>query len=205
MTDLLAELRVPGGVLFLVVVPEQEVQSVSAWADSVLGACHVVPVSWTGLGHLSAQVPWRLSRSDGLRFEAPTFRVLGVLWPRGTIWSGQVIFSPPRPSGGTFNKHLLLGGGLPRVHCARSPVPPQLLPFATPRSLRHLATVGAGAYQLVFPPAACWPGLPAPPGPCYWLVASGTPMDWLRGCLAVGLVRSTVCYYCLGGCSALVV
>ena len=30
-------------------------------------------------------------------------------------------------------------------------------------------------------------------------------MGWRRGCLAAGLLRSTVCYYCLGGCSALVV
>ena len=48
------------------VVPEQEVRSVSTWADSVLGASQVVLVSWTGLVHLSAQVPWRLSRSDGV-------------------------------------------------------------------------------------------------------------------------------------------
>ena len=31
------------------------------------------------------------------------------------------------------------------------------------------------------------------------------PQGWHRGCLAAGSVRSTVCYYCLGGCSALVV
>ena len=30
-------------------------------------------------------------------------------------------------------------------------------------------------------------------------------MGWSRGCLAAGLVRSSVCYYCLGRCSALVV
>ena len=30
-------------------------------------------------------------------------------------------------------------------------------------------------------------------------------MGWRGGCLAGGLGRSTVCYYCLGGCSALVV
>ena len=47
--------------------------------------------------------------------------------------------------------------------------------------------------------------VPAPPGPCYWLVASGTPWGWRGGCLAAGLVRSTVCYYCPGGCSALAV
>ena len=101
--------------------------------------------------------------------------------------------------------HLLPGDGLPRVHGARSPVPPRLPHFATPRSLRYLATVVAGAYPLRRPPDAWSPGLPAPPGSCYWLVASGTPMGWRAGCLAAGLVRSTVCYYCLGGCSALVV
>ena len=30
-------------------------------------------------------------------------------------------------------------------------------------------------------------------------------MGWRRGCLAVGLVRGSVCHYCLGGCSALFV
>ena len=101
--------------------------------------------------------------------------------------------------------HFLPGGGVPRVHGARSPVPPRLPYFATPRSVRHFATLVAGAYPLRHPPDAWSPGLPAPPGPCYWLVASVTPMGWRRGCLAVGLVRSTLCYYCLGGCSALVV
>ena len=49
------------------------------------------------------------------------------------------------------------------------------------------------------------PGGSALPGPCYWLVASGTPVGWRGGCLALGLVRSAVRHYCLGGCSALVV
>ena len=91
--------------------------------------------------------------------------------------------------------HLLPGGGLSRVHGAGRPVPPGLPSFATPRSVRHLATVVAGAYPLRRPPDAWSPGLPARLGPCYWLVASGTPMGWRRGCLAAGLVRSTVCYY----------
>ena len=30
-------------------------------------------------------------------------------------------------------------------------------------------------------------------------------MSWRGGCLAAGLVRSTVSYYCFGGCSPLVV
>ena len=91
------------------------------------------------------------------------------------------------------------------MHGARSPVPLRLPPFATPRSVRHSATVVAGAYPLRRPPDAWLPGLPAPLGPWYWLVASGTPMGWRGGCLAVGLVRSTVSYYCHGGCNALVV
>ena len=101
--------------------------------------------------------------------------------------------------------HFLPGGGVPRVRGARSPVPARLPHFATPRSVRHLANVVAGAYPLRRPPDAWSPGLPAPPGPCYWLVTIGTPMGWRGGCLAVGLVRSTVCYYCLGGCRTLVV
>ena len=101
--------------------------------------------------------------------------------------------------------HLLPGGGVLQAHRARSPVPPHLLHFATPRSVRHFPTVVAGAYPLRRPPDAWWAGVPVPPGLCYSLVASGTPMGWRGGCLAVGLVRGTVCHYCLGGCSALVV
>ena len=88
--------------------------------------------------------------------------------------------------------HLLPGGGVHGLHGARSPVPSRLPDFVTPRSVRHLGTVVAGAYPPCRPPSAWSPGLPAPPGPCYWLVASGTPMDSRRGCLAAGLVRSTV-------------
>ena len=49
------------------------------------------------------------------------------------------------------------------------------------------------------------PGVPALPGPSYWLVASWTPVGWRRGCLAVGLLRGAMRHYCLGGCSALIV
>ena len=101
--------------------------------------------------------------------------------------------------------HLLPGGGVPRVHRARSPVPPRLPHFATPRLVRYLAAVAAGAYPLRRPPDVWSPGAPAPPGPCYWLVASGTPVGWRGGCLALGLVRGAARHYCLGGCSALVV
>ena len=134
-----------------------------------------------------------------------TFRVLDVLRPRGATWSGQVISSRPGPSGMPFMTHLLPGVRVPWVHGALSPVPPRLPHFATPQSMGHLATVVAGAYPLRRPPDVWSPGLPAPPGPCYWHVTTGIPMGWCRGCLAAGLVRSTVCYYCLCGCSALVV
>ena len=65
--------------------------------------------------------------------------------------------------------------------------------------------VAAGAYPPRSPPNAWSPGVLAPPGPCYWLVASGTPLGWRRGCPTVWLVRGAVRHYCLGGCSALVV
>ena len=67
-------------------------------------------------------------------------------------------------------------GGVPRVHRARSPVPPRLPRFANPRSVHQFAAVAAGAYPPRCPPNAWSPGAPAPPGPCYWLVASGTPL-----------------------------
>ena len=100
--------------------------------------------------------------------------------------------------------HLLPGGGVPRVHRARSPVPPRLPHFATPQSVHRLAAVAAGAYPPRRPRDVWSPGALAPPGPCYWLVASGTPVGWRGGCLALGLVRGAVRHYCLGGCSALV-
>ena len=132
-------------------------------------------------------------------------RVLDAFRPRGATLSGQVISSPPGPSGGPSKTHLLPGGGVPRVHRARSPVPPRLPLFATPRSVHQYAAVAAGAYPPRRPPNASSPGVPALPGPCYWLVASGTPVGWRGGCLALGLVRGAVRHYCLGRCSALVV
>ena len=111
-------------------------------------------------------------------------RVLDAFRPRKATWSGQVISSPPGPSGGPSKTHLLPGGGVPRVHRARSPVLPRRPRFATPRSVHQFAAVAAGAYPLRRPPNAWSPGAPAPPGPCYWLVASGTPLGWRGGCLA---------------------
>ena len=140
----------------------------------------------------------------GLEVSGLMFQVQGVLGPLGATWSGQVISSPAGPSGGPFMTHPLPGGRVPRVHGAQSPAPLRLPHFATSRSVRHSATVVAGAYPLRRPPDAWSPGVPTSPGRCYWVVASGTPMDWRGGCLAVGLVRGTVCHYCLGGCSALI-
>ena len=82
--------------------------------------------------------------------------------------------------------HLLLGGGVPRVHGAQSPVPPRLPHFATPRSVHRLVAPAAGAYPPRRPPNVWSPGVPAPPGPCYWLVASGTPLGWRGGCPSRG-------------------
>ena len=127
--------------------------------------------------------------------------VLDAFRPRGATWSGQVISSRPGPCGGPFKTHLLPGGGVPRVHKARSPVPPHC---ATPRSVHQFASVAAGAYPRRRPPNAWSPGVPALPGPCRWLVASGIPVGLRGGCLALGLVRGAVRHYCLGGCSALV-
>ena len=116
-----------------------------------------------------------------------------------------MISSPPGPRGRPSKTHLLPGGGVPRVHRAQSPVPPWLPRFATPRSLHQFAAVVAGAYPPRRPPNAWSPGVPVLPGPCYWLVASGTPVGWRGGCLALGLVRGAMRHYCLGRCSALVV
>ena len=89
-------------------------------------------------------------------------RVVDAFQPRGATWSGQVISPPPGPSGGPSKTHLLPGGGVPRVHRARSPVPPGLPRFATPRSVHGFAAVATGAYPLHHPPNAWSPGAPAP-------------------------------------------
>ena len=130
-------------------------------------------------------------------------RVLDAFRARGATLSGQMISSPPGPSGGPSMTHLLPGGGIPRVHRARSSVPPRLPHFATPRSVHQFPAVAAGAYPPRRPPNAWSSGVPALPGPCYWLFASGKPVGWRGGCLALGLVRGAARCYCLGGCSAL--
>ena len=101
--------------------------------------------------------------------------------------------------------HLLPGGRVPRAHGARSSVSPRLPHLATPRSVHRLAAVAAGAYPPRRPPDAWSPGASAPPGPCYLLAPSGSPVGWRGGCLALVLVRGAVRHYCLGSCSALVV
>ena len=54
------------------------------------------------------------------------FRVLDAFRAQGATSLGQVISSPPGPSGGPYMTHLLPGGNLPWVHGARSPVPARL-------------------------------------------------------------------------------
>ena len=119
----------------------------------------------------------------GLGFSGLILRVLDAFRPRGATWSGQVVSSPPGPSRGPSKTHLLPGGGVPRFHRARRSVPPRLHRFATPRSVHQLAAGAAGAYPPSRPLNAWSPRAPAPPGPCYWLVASGTPLGWRGGCL----------------------
>ena len=47
--------------------------------------------------------------------------------------------------------------------------------------------------------------MPALMGPCYWIVAGGTPVGWRGGCLALGMVRGALRHYCFGRCSSPVV
>ena len=93
------------------------------------------------------------------------FWLLDAFRPRGATWSGRVISSSLVPSGAPSKTHLLPGGGVPRVHRARSPVPPRLPRFAPSRSVHLFAAVAAGAYPPRRPPNAWSPGAPAPPGP----------------------------------------
>ena len=119
-------------------------------------------------------------------------RVLDVFRPRGATWSGQVLSSPRDSSGGPSKTHLLPGGGVPRVHRARSPVPPRLPRFATPRSVHQFAAVAAGAYPSRCPPNVWSPGAPAPPGPVLLACRQWDPLGLARRlpCLGVGAWRS---------------
>ena len=51
-------------------------------------------------------------------------------------------------------------------------------------SKKDMAVTFSYSYPPRRRPNAWSPGAPAPPGPCYWLVASGTPLGWRGGCLA---------------------
>ena len=143
------------------------------WANWLLHPCRLADLH-------------RFRAGRKIRFEVWSLilRVLDAFRPRGATWSGQVISSPPGPRGGPSKTHLLPGGGVPWVHRARSPVLLRRPRIATPRSVHQFAAVAAGAYPLRRPPNAWSPGAPALPGPCYWLVASGTPLGWRGGCLA---------------------
>ena len=104
-------------------------------------------------------------------------RVLEAFWPRGATWLGRVISSPPGPSGGPLKMQLLPGGGIPRVHRARSAVPPRLPHFATPRSVHQFAAVAAGAYPPRRRPNAWSPGRAGAAGP---VLLAGRQWDPLR-------------------------
>ena len=110
-TDLLARFRVPGSVLVVGVVPEQEVQPVSVWAGSVLGASQVVLVSWTGLLHLSAPAPSRLSWSDRVALAKVVLAQMSCDVPRDKMlqqaprWAPFVEGSRVRTDGAGFEGH----------------------------------------------------------------------------------------------------
>ena len=78
-------------------------------------------------------------------------RVLDAFRPRGATWSGQVI-SSPGPSGGPSKTHLLPGGGVPRVHRARSPVPPRLPRFRHSPVSASIRSCGCGHLPTASPP-----------------------------------------------------
>ena len=111
------------------------------------------------------------------RSSAPRRRLVGPgdILPTGTS-SGAPFDTPPAWLGSPLGSR------------GSEPVPPRLPHFAIPRSVPHLATVVAGAYPLRLPPDVWSPGLLALPGPCYWLIASGTPIGWRGGCLFARLV-----------------
>ena len=107
-------------------------------------------------------------------------RLLDAFRPRGATWSGQVISSPPGPSGGPSKTHLLPGGGVPRVHRARSPVLPWLPRFATPRSVHQFAAVAVGAYPLRRPPNAWSPRGAGAAGPVLLACRQWDPLGLAR-------------------------
>ena len=113
-------------------------------------------------------------------------RVLDAFRPRGATWSGQVISSPPGPSEGPSQTHLLPGSGVPRVHRAQSPVPPRLPCFATPRSVHQFAAVAAGAYPPVPPLMRGRPGRRRRRAPATGLSPVGLPWAGAEAALPRG-------------------
>ena len=136
----------------------------------------------------------RTSSGSGSRFEVwgLILRVLDAFWPQRATWSGQVISSPPGPSGGPSKTHLLPGGEVPRVHRAWSPVPPRLPQFATPWSVHQFAAVAAGAYPLRRPPNAWSPTYRQRPPPAGGLVYSPRTRAPLRGAPHSTIPRPTM-------------
>ena len=137
-------------------------------------------------------------------------RVLDAFLPRGATWSGKVISSPPGPSGGPPKTHLLPCGGVPRVHRARSPVPPRLRSFATPRSVHQFAAVAAGAYNRVAPPMPGRPGRRrrraratglSPVGPSWADAEAALPRGWgVAQCATTALAGAVPCPCVRGAC-----
>ena len=106
---------------------------------------------------------------------------------------------------GSFRTNLLPGGGVLRVRWARSPAPPRLPNFTTPRYVCYLAT------RLHSPADYVAPLMQRPPGRrhCQARDAGLSPVKppWAgaEACLTAGLVRDALRLYCLGGCTALLV
>ena len=133
--------------------------------------------------------------------------ILDGLLPRGATWFGQVISSLPGPGGGPFMTHLLPGGRVARVHWARTPVPPCLPHFATPRSVCYLACRQAITHyiallELMLGCLGCRRCRARATG---LLPVVPTDMGWRGGCLAAELVHDALHHNFLGGCSALLV
>ena len=79
-------------------------------------------------------------------------RVLDAFRPRGATWSGQVISSPPGPSGGPSKTHLLPGGGVPRGSQSSEPRPSPASPFRHSSVSASIRSCGCGRLPTASPP-----------------------------------------------------
>ena len=152
------------------------------------------------LGKHERQLAWRPLPSH-LKCQVGGFRVqvLDALRPRGGNLVGTGDIVPTAAWWGALHDKPAAWWRSPPGSRRSEPCPSPPSSFCHSPAGVFLGLL-AGALPLRRPPDNWLPGVPALPGPCYWLVASGIPMVWHGGGLAAGMVRGALRHYCPGPC-----